>query len=229
MIRRPPRSTPLYSSAASDVYKRQPRGNGKSGGVIEKINSFSFVYLKYLISLDPFKKHAFHYYRIILFCAYLCICQFPAFICKYRNKRFTFLDHFALFLVYPDPCSIISGGARDPCKLHNALVIELNDIAISRGRKVSPVLPGFDISMDNIWISALDFNDLFEFFKCFPRTQRFHSYLFSTTSRGHTPHFKKNPCKPCALFNKAVRTLHGFQYFQRFSYFNCRTNGSANR
>src|SRR5665647_1910126 len=27
MIRRPPRSTPLYSSAASDVYKRQPHGN----------------------------------------------------------------------------------------------------------------------------------------------------------------------------------------------------------
>src|SRR5660397_287942 len=26
MIRRPPRSTPLYSSAASDVYKRQPLG-----------------------------------------------------------------------------------------------------------------------------------------------------------------------------------------------------------
>src|SRR5665647_3470972 len=26
MIRRPPRSTPLYSSAASDVYKRQPEG-----------------------------------------------------------------------------------------------------------------------------------------------------------------------------------------------------------
>ena len=26
MIRRPPRSTPLYSSAASDVYKRQPSG-----------------------------------------------------------------------------------------------------------------------------------------------------------------------------------------------------------
>src|SRR5450759_4299872 len=26
MIRRPPRSTPLYSSAASDVYKRQARG-----------------------------------------------------------------------------------------------------------------------------------------------------------------------------------------------------------
>ena len=25
MIRRPPRSTPLYSSAASDVYKRQPK------------------------------------------------------------------------------------------------------------------------------------------------------------------------------------------------------------
>src|SRR5659263_666858 len=124
------------------------------------------------------------------------ICQFPAFICKYRNKRFTFLDHFALFLVYPDPCSIISGGARDPCKLHNALVIELNDIAISRGRKVSPVLPGFDISMDNIWISALDFNDLFEFFKCFPRTQRFHSYLFSTTSRGHTPISRRIPASP---------------------------------
>src|SRR5665647_101269 len=29
MIRRPPRSTPLYSSAASDVYKRQLRGSGK--------------------------------------------------------------------------------------------------------------------------------------------------------------------------------------------------------
>ena len=26
MIRRPPRSTPLYSSAASDVYKRQEQG-----------------------------------------------------------------------------------------------------------------------------------------------------------------------------------------------------------
>ena len=26
MIRRPPRSTPLYSSAASDVYKRQVKG-----------------------------------------------------------------------------------------------------------------------------------------------------------------------------------------------------------
>src|SRR5665647_3831356 len=28
MIRRPPRSTPLYSSAASDVYKRQPFFSG---------------------------------------------------------------------------------------------------------------------------------------------------------------------------------------------------------
>ena len=27
MIRRPPRSTPLYSSAASDVYKRQPQSS----------------------------------------------------------------------------------------------------------------------------------------------------------------------------------------------------------
>src|SRR5674476_1135669 len=36
MIRRPPRSTPLYSSAASDVYKRQPRnctaGSGNRAG-----------------------------------------------------------------------------------------------------------------------------------------------------------------------------------------------------
>src|SRR5665647_2304855 len=30
MIRRPPRSTPLYSSAASDVYKRQVQGNGET-------------------------------------------------------------------------------------------------------------------------------------------------------------------------------------------------------
>src|SRR5665647_547604 len=29
MIRRPPRSTPLYSSAASDVYKRQLRERGE--------------------------------------------------------------------------------------------------------------------------------------------------------------------------------------------------------
>src|SRR5674476_1159215 len=28
MIRRPPKSTPLYSSAASDVYKRQPHRRG---------------------------------------------------------------------------------------------------------------------------------------------------------------------------------------------------------
>src|SRR5665647_2593147 len=30
MIRRPPRSTPLYSSAASDVYKREEKGSGVS-------------------------------------------------------------------------------------------------------------------------------------------------------------------------------------------------------
>src|SRR5660398_324146 len=30
MIRRPPRSTPLYSSAASDVYKRQEDGEERS-------------------------------------------------------------------------------------------------------------------------------------------------------------------------------------------------------
>ena len=35
MIRRPPRSTPLYSSAASDVYKRQPKIN-EVKGFIEK-------------------------------------------------------------------------------------------------------------------------------------------------------------------------------------------------
>ena len=33
MIRRPPRSTPLYSSAASDVYKRQSRDPGTGPGV----------------------------------------------------------------------------------------------------------------------------------------------------------------------------------------------------
>ena len=32
MIRRPPRSTPLYSSAASDVYKRQGDGTAANGG-----------------------------------------------------------------------------------------------------------------------------------------------------------------------------------------------------
>src|SRR5660397_292239 len=41
MIRRPPRSTPLYSSAASDVYKRQVHGNpvglvsGPAPGAVE--------------------------------------------------------------------------------------------------------------------------------------------------------------------------------------------------
>ena len=33
MIRRPPRSTPLYSSAASDVYKRQAHLNGYKKGI----------------------------------------------------------------------------------------------------------------------------------------------------------------------------------------------------
>src|SRR5665647_2409808 len=32
MIRRPPRSTPLYSSAASDVYKRQPDRRARPRG-----------------------------------------------------------------------------------------------------------------------------------------------------------------------------------------------------
>src|SRR5674476_1687074 len=34
MIRPPPRSTPLYSSAASDVYKRQEYGHGRKAGWI---------------------------------------------------------------------------------------------------------------------------------------------------------------------------------------------------
>src|SRR5674476_400536 len=34
MIRRPPRSTPLYSSAASDVYKRQEHGFMGATGVV---------------------------------------------------------------------------------------------------------------------------------------------------------------------------------------------------
>ena len=38
MIRRPPRSTPLYSSAASDVYKRQ--GPKKITSQIEKITNY---------------------------------------------------------------------------------------------------------------------------------------------------------------------------------------------
>src|SRR5660397_292114 len=46
MIRRPPRSTPLYSSAASDVYKRQdftqgihPAGDYFTGGVANRCSS----------------------------------------------------------------------------------------------------------------------------------------------------------------------------------------------
>ena len=37
MIRRPPRSTPLYSSAASDVYKRQGREVGRVKDLREAI------------------------------------------------------------------------------------------------------------------------------------------------------------------------------------------------
>src|SRR5660397_270263 len=33
MVRRPPRSAPLYASAASDVYKRQPLGRGERNWV----------------------------------------------------------------------------------------------------------------------------------------------------------------------------------------------------
>ena len=38
MIRRPPRSTPLYSSAASDVYKRQVESSAKENGTVETLN-----------------------------------------------------------------------------------------------------------------------------------------------------------------------------------------------
>ena len=38
MIRRPPRSTPLYSSAASDVYKRQA---SIQGGIFDALQKFS--------------------------------------------------------------------------------------------------------------------------------------------------------------------------------------------
>src|SRR5660397_80461 len=36
MFRRPPRSTPLYSSAASDVYKRQPEGATQTVALVGK-------------------------------------------------------------------------------------------------------------------------------------------------------------------------------------------------
>ena len=45
MIRRPPRSTPLYSSAASDVYKRQHKVQLSLEEIILIFNdSFSFRY-----------------------------------------------------------------------------------------------------------------------------------------------------------------------------------------
>src|SRR5450759_5111276 len=45
MIRRPPRSTPLYSSAASDVYKRQIQGLAQEGGTVNnKILSSPFYF-----------------------------------------------------------------------------------------------------------------------------------------------------------------------------------------
>ena len=43
MIRRPPRSTPLYSSAASDVYKRQVQGTEAPRNIIEAINGFNSI------------------------------------------------------------------------------------------------------------------------------------------------------------------------------------------
>src|SRR3546814_7505853 len=44
MIRRPPRSTPLYSSAASDVYKRQcDHFSGRTGGNEARQDLFLFI------------------------------------------------------------------------------------------------------------------------------------------------------------------------------------------
>src|SRR5665647_2165136 len=51
MIRRPPRSTPLYSSAASDVYKRQAPAHisGMMSGVIIKLGIFGILRMLLLI------------------------------------------------------------------------------------------------------------------------------------------------------------------------------------
>src|SRR5665647_200466 len=43
MIRRPPRSTPLYSSAASDVYKRQVQGGGRARLAMEALHELLVV------------------------------------------------------------------------------------------------------------------------------------------------------------------------------------------
>src|SRR5450759_4823961 len=48
MIRRPPRSTPLYSSAASDVYKRQEQWNGVQKGIFHHGHYFKD-------NIDPYR------------------------------------------------------------------------------------------------------------------------------------------------------------------------------
>src|SRR5660398_297913 len=60
MIRRPPRSTPLYSSAASDVYKRQgvlgKNGSGTAShfGLTDKVDLIMGTFSKSLASLGGF-------------------------------------------------------------------------------------------------------------------------------------------------------------------------------
>ena len=49
MIRRPPRSTPLYSSAASDVYKRQQRGSRYAIRAGRNLPDKEFRYLRTVI------------------------------------------------------------------------------------------------------------------------------------------------------------------------------------
>ena len=43
MIRRPPRATPLYSSAASDVYKRQASYRAYADKIMESLASESYT------------------------------------------------------------------------------------------------------------------------------------------------------------------------------------------
>ena len=53
MIRRPPRSTPLYSSAASDVYKRQMVSNPRTGffsmATKSRRNPWIFIFILFLM------------------------------------------------------------------------------------------------------------------------------------------------------------------------------------
>ena len=63
MIRRPPRSTPLYSSAASDVYKRQAMNRGiicVGGGEPESYDIIGERKLKPIINVTPSYESVFH-------------------------------------------------------------------------------------------------------------------------------------------------------------------------